>query len=143
REPWTLASGTAGGRSQAGGGGGGRDRSDGSVYGYSPLRGPHHSHVQGRLPASSPAGGGWAGSGRASRNEAVAEQQHGFLDASSSCAPGSVDQKILQSVLPPSAAAAAGGNGGRDFVKEPPQRSLWKQEGFPRGSESDEAMTVG
>ncbi|CAN0419266.1 unnamed protein product, partial [Ectocarpus sp. 8 AP-2014] len=149
REPWTLASGTARGRSQAGGGGG-RDRSDGgNVYGYPPLApGPRHSHVQGRLPVSSPAAGGWAGSARASRTEATAEQQHGFLDASSSCAPGGVDQKMLQSVLPPSApsaaavAAAAGGNGGRDFVKEPPQRSLWKQEGCPRGSESDEAMAI-
>ncbi|CAB1109583.1 unnamed protein product [Ectocarpus sp. CCAP 1310/34] len=148
RDPWTLASGTAGGRSQAGGGGGGRDRSDGSVYGYPPLPGPHHSHVRGRLSASSPAGGGWAGSARASRNEAAAEQQHGFLDASSWCAPGGVDQNMLQSVLPPpsaaaaAAAAAAGGNGGRDFVKEPPRRSLWKQEGCPRGSESDEAMAI-
>ncbi|CAM9511498.1 unnamed protein product [Ectocarpus sp. 6 AP-2014] len=150
REPWTFASGTAGGRSQAGGGGV-RDRSDGgNVYGYPPLApGPHHPHVHGRLPVSSPAAGGWAGSARASRTEAAAEQQHGFLDASSSCAPGGVDQKMLQSVLPPSsassaaaAAAAAGSNGGRDFVKEPPQQSLWKQEGCPRGSESDEAMAI-
>ncbi|CBN75109.1 conserved unknown protein [Ectocarpus siliculosus] len=149
REPWTLASGTAGGRSQAGGGGR-RDKSDGgNVYGYPPLApGPHHPYVQGRLPVSSPAAGGWAGSARASRTEATAEQQHGFLDASSSCAPVGVDQKMLQSVLPPSAASAsaaaasAGGNGGRDFVKEPPQQSLWKQEGCPRGSESDEAMAI-